>query len=343
MDYFWPMLDAALAAWEVHVDPAQALRDEGVGSATVAVGGKLQDYQAVVMSKPSLTAVLDAVKRIPPGRAGADSVLLIADHVPRATAEALRVHGIDYVDLGGSASIRFDDVVVAVANAHRAARLPEPVVVSPRPAPSNLFSPARAQVIFVALQWPDSLDYPVRELARWAGVSPGQAHATRSMLVEQAYLDEVGTIPRTNRRELRNREALLDAWVAAYRSGLRRRMHLGSFRADLATWHEQEQRDGVLVGGAFSVSDLLKPASVAVWTPALTSGMRARHQLVPTTDRPNTDVLRIFWETPDEQQDRSFLTGVERRPPWILDYAELATSPDPRLRTASHAVRRHAG
>ncbi|WP_180923564.1 type IV toxin-antitoxin system AbiEi family antitoxin [Nocardioides marinisabuli] len=323
-DEFWTALRAALTEWDVHLEPDEELRERGRGHALVQVADQHQQYAAVVATSLAVRAAAAQT-----GWSGSHR-LVVSDKISPRAGELLRRSGIDYLDLTGAASLRFGSVVVALSGSGRPPmRLKPPasteLLVLAEPRATNLFSAARAQVVAALLAWPQIVAEPVRRIAEHAGVSIGLVHDVLRLLDEDGYLARWGS------KDLAVADAsrLLDAWTAAYRSGLRKRLHLGSFRSELSRWDPTPQ--GVLVGGEMAVQDLISAASVTVYAHRLDTSLLAGQRMVPTQEGANTEVLHRFWSVPP---------GVDATViPWPLTYAELATSPDARVRESAATFR----
>jgi len=273
-DDIWPALRAALAGWDVDLVPDEGLHARGHGRALVRVAGHEQEYAAIVSESSSVRYAATHAEWSDRRR------LVVSDKISPRTAELLRRQHVDYVDLTGAASLRFGAVVVALSGSGRPAMrlerrssLAQLTMAEPRV--TSLFSATRAQVVAVLLAWPQIATEPVRRIAQYAGTSSGLAHDVLRLLHEDGYLvgdDAKYAAPAEAPR-------LLDAWTANYRTGLRKRLHLGSFQSDLSRWIAAPHE--VLVGGEMAIPELLQPSSVTVYVHQLERSLMAGQRMVP--------------------------------------------------------------
>lgn len=247
--------------------------------------------------------------------------LVLSNFVSPRTADALRRAGVQYLDTAGNAWIKFGDVLIDVRGR------PRPKDVAPAPATGNLFSTARAQVIFALLAWPDLWQAPLRELARTADVSVGQAHNARQLLSEAGYRE--GSRPA-------GQPDLLELWAAAYPTGLGAKLTRATYSGIIEHVRPAAEHDALYISGESAVQEL-RPATLTLYTPR-------EDPLLPVANRwrsdgpANIEVRRAFWRAPDDTRP-----GVQLAP-WPLVYADLAASDDPRVRQAAQDWRRsHAG
>lgn len=247
--------------------------------------------------------------------------LVLSNFVSPRTADALRRAGVQYLDTAGNAWIKFGDVLIDVRGR------PRPKGVAPAPATGNLFSTARAQVIFALLAWPELWQAPLRELARTADVSVGQAHNARQLLSEAGYRE--GSRPA-------GQPDLLELWAAAYPTGLGAKLTRATYSGNIEHVRPAAEHDALYISGESAVQEL-RPATLTLYTPR-------EDPLLPVANRwrsdgpANIEVRRAFWRAPDDTRP-----GVQLAP-WPLVYADLAASDDPRVRQAAQDWRRsHAG
>lgn len=288
------------------------LADHGVDARVVlARGDSRHEYAVLVRTSVTLS---DAGRVSAPGL----TTLVLTRFVSTRTADAFRRAGVQFLDQVGNAWIEFGDVLIDVRGR------PRPKDAQPAvPSTGNLFSTARAQVIFALLTWPRLWDAPHRDLARAAGVSLGQAHNTRALLSKIGYHRDVAKNERTE---------LLDLWAAAFPTGLATKLTRGMFHGALAPVKLADTDDVLYVSGEGAAADLLRPATMTLYVrdfdPRLPIVNRWR------SDGPHNITIRhAFWDAPDPDPP-----GVHPAP-WPLVYADLAASDDPRVRDAARTWR----
>ncbi len=287
---------------------------EGWADVYLMRGGSEQQYTAFVKASFRLAdaAWIGAERGL---------ALVLSNFVSPRTAGALRRAGVQYLDTAGNAWIKFGDVLIDVRGR------PRPKDVAPAPATGNLFSTARAQVIFALLAWPELWRAPLRELARTADVSVGQAHNARQLLSEAGYKD--GSRPA-------GQSDLLELWAAAYPTGLGAKLTRATYSGMIEHVRPAAEQDALFISGEPAVKEL-RPATLTLYA-------RRDDPFLPVVNRwrsdgpPNIEVRRAFWRAPGGDRP-----GVQLAP-WPLVYADLAASDDPRVRQAAQDWRQsHAG
>ena len=195
-------------------------------------------------------------------------------------------------------------------------------------------SPARAQVVFCLLAWPEMTQDSIRHLAHTAGVSVGLAQQAIAALAADKYL----TIGKE--RLLRGGE-LLDQWTAAFGSGLARRLELGRFNGEPTPQKWADAGHVVYLGGEAAVPDQLHGGGLTLYVPqmdtraAIASGWRRAE---PQTAA-DIIVRRQFWTDPETLGDLPTTDSQIRRAPLPLVCADLVASGEPRQREVARDVR----
>lgn len=305
--------------------------DPGMWKGTLRFGDSQTLVRVVLAAPMTLTALarfrLDDHLLLSPRL----RTLVVGRHVHERSADAFREMGVGYADTAGNAYVRFDQVLIDVRGRHA----PQPEgrfghvdQDAPEPRSNNLFSTGRAQVIATLLAWPEVTREPVREIARAAGVSTGQAYSALTLLEETGYL-----VRRTLRPD--RFDELLDLWTAAYPRGLGQKLAVASYRS---TQDVQGFRREVLSGASpadgFALSGeavpglgLKRPRSITVYAPEWTSRQAVRHRwrAAGTAEQADIHVRRRFWTPPS--------TGSRHDPiaPWPVVYADLMAAGDERL------------
>lgn len=305
----------ALAELGIHATvaaPWPSAPDVERANALLTRGATRQRY-ALLVNRPDRLEDVTRLRRVE------GPAMLFAAFLPQRTATALRNAGVQYVDSAGNAWIEFGDLLIDIRGRSRPPRSSAP---PPRTVAVNLFSAARAKVVFALIAWPELWDAPRRDLAAAAGVSVGLVHDTVTRLRETGL----------DRDESRSGlPGLLDRWTVAFPGGLAKRLTLASYRGDIESIRHADAGGDVFVSGEAAASQLLRPASAVIYVsehyPALAVANRWR-----SDGFANIVVRQSFWRAPRE--------GAAIRPrvglaPWPLIYADLATSADPRVRDAA--------
>ena len=247
-------------------------------------------------------------------------LVFVTDWLSEKSAAALRRRGAQYVDLAGNAHLQSPGWTVDIRG-----RKPDPgrsrraEIHSPKGI--DIYSPKRAQVIFVLLCWPELQRSSLRDTARAAGVSLGLAQSTVLTLKSELHLRP---------DEQADRDQLIRDWVSAYRGQLGRTLTLRTYHADTRPM----DFDGMLVSGETAVPDLLRSDRVVGYVDEVDMNLILRNRW-RADGSPNVVLRHKFWNSPE-----SAGSHVELTAPPLLVYADLATSPDVRTRQAAEEYRK---
>ena len=266
-------------------------------------------------------------------RSGTESLPLLvgAASVSPRSADAFRRSGVQYIDVAGNASIHFGDVLIDVRGRRSEGAASERM----RGRGGNLFTPARAQIVFALLQWPRLWKKPQRELADAAGASVGQVNNALEMFRESGFG------PGGHRSD----SELLALWVASFPSGLGKKLVLASYRGSIEDFRKVDAEDPVFVGGAalsgeLAVDDLLRPAALTIYVTKLDPMLPVKNRW-RSDGEANITVRRKFWTTPPhETHDYDGPPTGLLNAPAVLVYADLMASDDARVRSVASEWRK---
>lgn len=309
----------------------RAVRERGVGLrlegdvAQVTLDGISLERSWVYRTRADRLADRKARRGLPEG------ALLLTDRMATSDAAEAKVRGLWFADAAGRMHVRAPGVLIDIGN-------PEGGKTSPPGGKArkttNLMSPARAQVVFCLLAWPQMTRTPIRHLARTAGVSVGLTQQVMTALGADKYLT-VG-----NERLLHGGE-LLDQWAAAFGLGLARRLELGRFVGEPTARAWADAGHVVYLGGEAAVPDQLHGGDLTLYVPqmdtraAIASGWRRAEPQAAA----DIVVRRQFWIDPDTVEDLPAAQGQVRRAPLPLVYADLVAAGEPRQREVARHIR----
>lgn len=238
--------------------------------------------------------------------------LLVADHVTPPLADALRAHGVEFIDAAGNAFLNRPPLFVFI----KGQRPRERHVGHER---GRTFQPAGLKVVFALLARPELVGQPYRAIAAAAGVAHG---AVGWVMAELPKLGFTATV--NGRRRLIDGERLLGQWSEAYARTLRPRLLLGRFRGDVAALPGSVAGGPeFLVGGELAAARLtgqLRPATATIYVaelePPLVVGLKLRADPIG-----NVEVRRRFW---------TFRGDKPGLVPELLVYADLLATGEAR-------------
>lgn len=274
-------------------------------------GGHDVKYRTMVKLglRPAMLGVVNQHKQ-----ALGKNALLVADYITPPLADALRNHGIEFIDAAGNAYLAKPPLFVWVKGQRPIEKL------FGRQSKGRVFQPSGMRVVFSLLCQPDLADRSYRDLALRADVSHGTVGWVMQELTALGHLATV-----KGRRRLLNAEALLRQWVEAYLRTLRPRLMLGRYHADPLGWtadYEAEKYHLLLSGepAAARLTGALRPGTATFYgekiEPRLLLDQRLR-----ADPHGNVEIIQNFW---------NFDAETPGLVPLILIYADLLAIGDAR-------------
>ena len=248
--------------------------------------------------------------------------LLVTDHVTPPLADALRAHGVEFIDAAGNAFLNQPPVLVFVKGQR-------PADEGPALERGRAFQATGLQVLFALLARPELVARPYRDIAPAAGVARGTVGWVMAELPGLGYIARIG-----GRRRLINGERLLDRWTEAYARTLRPKLLLGRFRGDMATLRAGTAPwpGDLLIGGELAAARLtrhLRPGTATFYAQAIDPKVILKLVLKADAEG-NVDVRRRFWDFPGEHAQLT---------PTLLVYADLLAIGDARCLETAQLLR----
>lgn len=252
-----------------------------------------------------------------------DNALLVTRYVPPALADALKQHGIAFLDTAGNACIDRAPLFVWVKGQRPVAQKKN------APAAGRAFQRTGLQVLFALLCDPGRVNLPYRQLAAMAGTAHGTVGWVMADLQQLGHLREVAG--RRGHRRLDNLERLLNQWVDAYARVLRPRTLIQRYYvATIADWKDWDLEAGAALWGgepaAARLTGYLRPGELTLYAEQLPAQLALRHKFKRTPEPGHmavVDVRKKFWHF--AAQD----TNPGLAPP-LLVYADLLATGEAR-------------
>lgn len=238
--------------------------------------------------------------------------LLVTDHVTPSMAEQLRERRIQFIDAAGNAYLDQPPMLVWIKGEKHTGPVGSQT--------QRAFQASGLQILFALICHPEWVTLPYRELAQRAGVAHGTVGWVMAELPQLGFMTEIH-----GRRQLIQRERLLQQWAEFYPRVLRPRLPLGRYRAETLDWYEtlDPPRYGAVLGGepaAARITGYLRPGTATFYAervdPKLVLDLRLR-----TDPEGNVEFLRKFW---------TFEAAESPLAPEPLVYADLMASGDGR-------------
>jgi hypothetical protein len=263
---------------------------------------------------------------------GQSDLLLLARYVPRPTGERLAEAGVNFLDEAGNMNL-------ALGGNYHSLILGKPEI---RSAEKRSSGPATIQVLLTLAAQPETLDWPIRQLASAAGVSKTVAAEVRRRLVEE------GTLKRgeDGRSQLLNPQGIRERCLSGYSQLLRPRLVINRFRslerdadkfvAEFIRIISQSGKKYALTGGAgaFVFQHFYRGPETAIFIEGITADFERRAKLLPDPRGPIV-LLRafaeplVFWR---------LVRGIWVAHP-LLIHLELLQQDDPRAHEAAERIR----
>ncbi|MBN9385119.1 MAG: hypothetical protein J0H74_30465 [Chitinophagaceae bacterium] len=239
-------------------------------------------------------------------------VLIIAGYIPSEIAKEYTANSINYLDIAGNCSIRYNDLILQIEGKKR-----EKIAKVNQ---ARAFQEAGVKIIFHLLKNPENIQLTYRELAQLADVSLGSVGNVMQELIELNF------ILTTNKGKiLKNTSQLLDRWVAAYHDVLRPRLFLKKMRFtnpdQYYKWETLALKDAdgmVLWGGEPAASELtnyISPEKFTIYTNNSWQSLMQDLHLLPD-ENGSIEVLNMFWKDEDKPRKQYIV-------PSLLIYADL--------------------
>ena len=259
-------------------------------------------------------------------------LLVLGAKVTPRNADRMRELGVNYLDANGNAYLNFGNVLIDVRG-----RTGDPIATLhlDKPGTSNLFSPKRAQLIFVLITWPEIVNSTLREIADASKVSVGFAQKTLIDLEAANYIETVDAGRRG--RRLRNVDALIDGWVASFPGGIASPENTRSFRGDFELRYLSDSGPDVYVSGEAVAEWIQRNTTWNLYCDEIPREAASAGRWTAHSSNPNIFVRSPFWNEPEWHSNRS-TTRIRTAPP-LLVYADLVSSGESRQREAAEHYR----
>lgn len=259
-------------------------------------------------------------------------VLLMAPYIPRPTGDLLADAGVNFVDRYGNLNLilgmRYQALVMGKRRNDKWPR-------------QQAVGPAAVQIILAYLVDERAANWPVRELAKIAGVSKTRAADVRRQLTGEGILQDAGA----RGYRITDRDILEQRWLTGYGELLRPRLVIGTYRAPNYDAQEVVMRfadtRGYRLGrwavtgaaAAFALQRFYRGPHTPIFVEKEDGDLRRALRLLPDTTGPIT-LLRtfgpiVFWKT---------VGLIPVAHPWLI-YAELLQDNEPRAREAAEKLR----
>lgn len=254
---------------------------------------------------------------------GKDSFILTGNIYPKIANELVEA-GINFMDTSGNVYINQPDVYIMRLGAKSNAPATKELK-------SRLFSESGIKVLFGMLQNEEFLNISYREMADAVNISPSSISIIINELIKSNYLHES-----RGKKILNKKNELLQRWAIAFNERLKPKLKIGDYASKTTPLIKDFKKfdlaplDALWGGEAAGnlYTNYLSPAKLTLFVPEKSKNWMRDLKLIPTEDKVEIEVLRIFWNKnhPIFKEVKSMQFTV----PPLLAYAELIGTNDSR-------------
>ncbi|QEH40723.1 type IV toxin-antitoxin system AbiEi family antitoxin [Chitinophaga sp. XS-30] len=250
--------------------------------------------------------------------------IVIADRIYPAQRRIMREKGIAYLDTVGNMSLEKEGILLWIDG--------QKLADEEKPVTNRAFTKTGLKTVFYILADEKKLNLPYRELAAATGVALGNIKYIIEGLADAGFILQIGN----GQKVLKNKNGLLDRWLAGYQETLKPALHLGDydfFNKDLnSNWQMLPAENNTIAWGGEAAAELLTnyltPQYLTLYTnykvPIATTW-----KLIPKAHG-RIKMYKKFWENIEWDEKR--LT------PPLLVYADLMLTGDPRCIEAARII-----
>lgn len=240
-------------------------------------------------------------------------IILIAEYISKKATHELKERGINYIDVGGNAFIKYKDLAIFVKGQKNTKK--------DKTNQSRAFQETGLKIIFHLLNTPEHLQDSYRRIAEQVEVSIGSVSNVMAELEELNYL-----LKTKQRRAIKNTDELLERWVIEFNTVLRPRILRKRMRFidkdQSKNWRDIDihTKNGVILwggepGGAI-ITENLRPEKFTVYTDLELSEVANKLGLIPS-ENGEVEILQKFWKND---------VNYAQVAPALLVYADLMNS-----------------
>lgn len=257
-------------------------------------------------------------------------LLMVAMYIPAPMKNALKTHGISYIEGSGNCYIETGGLYVYVSDQKSA---PLKVIED-----TKLWAASGMKFLFAILMDQELLNTSYRNIAYTAGVALGNIGSFINEMKRDGYVT-LGTRQKQETLLLENRTILTEKWADMYRTILRPKQLVGKFRynnnEERSNWHNKVAPDlriywGAETAGAI-LTNYLSPQIYTIYSNEDRFALMKTLKIVPDQNG-EVELLRPFWN------EEVFSTNGDTVPP-LLAYAELISSFDSRNRETAMRIK----
>lgn len=248
--------------------------------------------------------------------------IVISDYIANESKEVFKNNNINYLDTSGNAFISSKKIRIYIEGKKKSKN-------ERNSYSSRIFQEAGIKLIYVLLTNSDAINYSLRELAVKAGIALGSVSNIMKELEEENFI-----IRTSKERKLKNRDELLQKWVAAYNEVLKPRLFRKCFKInDEYELLNYNTNFSYQIGGELAASVITKyliPKELEIYYSGELIEISKQLRLIPNTNG-NLKIYNKFW-VDDKEPTNKRLTSK------LLIYADLMGTNNDRNRETAQMI-----
>ncbi|ALU27438.1 MULTISPECIES: type IV toxin-antitoxin system AbiEi family antitoxin [Myroides] len=248
--------------------------------------------------------------------------IVIADYIANESKEVFKNNNVNYLDTSGNAYIYTKKLRIYIDGRKKSKN-------ETNSSGSKIFQDAGIKLLYVLLSNKDAINYSLRELSANAAIALGSVSNIMKELQEENFI-----IKSSKGRHLKNREVLLQKWVAAYNEVLKPKLFRKSYL--IKDGFELSNNNDVLsyqIGGELAASKLtnyLIPKDYEIYYSEDLIDIAKQFKLIPDNNG-NLKIYNKFWIDNNESYNQTLASN-------LIIYADLIGTNNDRNRETAQII-----
>lgn len=248
--------------------------------------------------------------------------IVVSDFIANESKEVFKNNKINYMDTSGNAFIFSKKLRVLIDGRKKSKN-------DVNNSNAKIFQEAGIKLIYVLLTNPEASKYSLRELAAKAGIALGSVSNIMKELEEENFI-----IKTSKERKLKNREELLQKWVAAYNQVLKPKLFRKAYQIKNAIdLIANNSISSYQIGGelaAAEITNYLVPKDHEIYYSDELIDLAKKFKLIPDTNG-NLKIYNKFWVDEADDKNKQIVSK-------LLIYADLMGTNNDRNRETAQMI-----
>lgn len=248
--------------------------------------------------------------------------IVVSDFIANESKEVFKNNKINYLDTSGNAFIFSKKLRVLIEGRKKSKN-------EVNNSSAKIFQEAGIKLIYVLLTNPEASKCSLRELAANAGIALGSVSNIMKELEEENFI-----IKTSKERKLKNRDELLQKWVAAYNEVLKPKLFRKAYQIKNAS--DLVMNNSIAsyqIGGelaAAEITNYLKPKDYEIYYSDELIDFSKQFKLIPDTNG-NLKIYNKFWVDETDTNNNRIVSK-------LLIYADLMGTNNDRNRETAQMI-----